>query len=68
MPIRQWQRQVNAGTVKPYNRHEMVELIVVDGRARGIIARNMVNGQLEVHLADAVVLASGGHVTFSFIN
>ena len=53
-------RQVKAGTVKTYSRHEMVELIVVDGRARGIIARDMVTGEIETHLADAVVLATGG--------
>jgi succinate dehydrogenase / fumarate reductase flavoprotein subunit len=56
-----FERQVAAGTVTPYNRHEMLELIVVDGRARGIIARDMVTGEIETHTADAVVLASGGY-------
>ncbi|MFT4288842.1 fumarate reductase/succinate dehydrogenase flavoprotein subunit [Nocardioides sp.] len=55
------ERQVAAGTVEAFTRHEMLELIVVDGRARGIIARNMVTGEVETHLADAVVLASGGY-------
>ena len=44
-----------------YSRHEMLELIVVDGKARGIIARDMVTGEIETHLADVVVLASGGY-------
>jgi succinate dehydrogenase / fumarate reductase flavoprotein subunit len=56
-----FERQVAAGTVTPYNRHEMLELIVVDGRDRGIIARDMVTGEIETHTADAVVLASGGY-------
>src|SRR5688572_17950643 len=55
------ERQVGAGTVATYARHEMLELIVVDGKARGIIARDMVTGAVETHLADVVVLASGGY-------
>ena len=55
------ERQVAAGTVEMYSRHEMLEIIVVDGRARGIIARDLVTGEIETHLADAVVLASGGY-------
>ena len=55
------ERQIRAGTVTMYNRHEMLELIVVDGRARGIVARDLVTGQTRSHLADAVVLASGGY-------
>src|SRR5687768_1316916 len=51
------ERQVQAGTVRCYTRHEMLELIVVDGRARGIVTRDMVTGEIEVHTADAVVLA-----------
>jgi succinate dehydrogenase / fumarate reductase flavoprotein subunit len=54
-------RQVGLGTVKLHARHEMLELVVVDGRARGIVARDMVTGALETHLADAVVLATGGY-------
>jgi succinate dehydrogenase / fumarate reductase flavoprotein subunit len=55
------ERQVGAGTVTTYSRHEMLELIVVEGRARGIIARNLVTGEIETHIADVVVLASGGY-------
>jgi succinate dehydrogenase flavoprotein subunit len=54
-------RQVGLGQVKLYPRHEMLELVVVDGRARGIVTRDMVTGALETHLADAVVLATGGY-------
>jgi len=54
-------RQVAAGKVKMFPRHEMLELVVVDGKARGIVARDMVTGRLETHLADAVVLATGGY-------
>ena len=55
------QRQVGLGTVTMHARHEMLELVVVDGRARGIVARDMVTGAIETHLADAVVLATGGY-------
>jgi len=55
------ERQVASGTVETFTRHEMLELIVVDGKARGIIARDMVTGAIETHLADVVVLASGGY-------
>jgi succinate dehydrogenase / fumarate reductase flavoprotein subunit len=54
-------RQVGAGQVRMLSRHEMLEPIVIDGRARGIVARDMVTGKLETHLADAVVLATGGY-------
>ncbi len=55
------ERQIVAGTVEMKARHEMLELVVVDGRARGVIVRDMVSGEVETHLADAVVLASGGY-------
>ncbi|MEK6438877.1 fumarate reductase/succinate dehydrogenase flavoprotein subunit [Pseudonocardia sp. T1-2H] len=55
------ERQINAGTVDMYQRHEMLELIMVEGRARGIVARDMVTGEISTHLADAVVLATGGY-------
>jgi succinate dehydrogenase / fumarate reductase flavoprotein subunit len=55
------ERQVAAGTVQQFSRHEMLELVVEGGRARGIIARDLVTGEIETHLADAVVLASGGY-------
>ncbi|WP_433497953.1 fumarate reductase/succinate dehydrogenase flavoprotein subunit [Sphaerimonospora sp. CA-214678] len=55
------ERQVAAGTVEIHTRHEMLELIVSGGRARGIVVRDMVTGEIETHLADAVVLATGGY-------
>ncbi|MGB3258010.1 MAG: fumarate reductase/succinate dehydrogenase flavoprotein subunit [Ornithinimicrobium sp.] len=55
------ERQIAAGSVEMYKRHEMLELIVVNGVARGIIARDMVTGEIETHLADTVVLATGGY-------
>ncbi len=54
-------RQVSTGKVKVFARREMLELVVVDGLARGIVVRNLVTGQLETHTADAVVLATGGY-------
>ncbi|CAA9196122.1 Fumarate reductase flavoprotein subunit [Flavobacterium bizetiae] len=54
-------RQVSLGKVALHNRHEMLELVVIDGKAKGIIARNLETGELERHVADAVVLASGGY-------
>ncbi|TQS20114.1 fumarate reductase/succinate dehydrogenase flavoprotein subunit [Microbispora hainanensis] len=55
------ERQVAAGNVEVFTRHEMLELIVSGGRARGVVVRDMVTGEIETHLADAVVLASGGY-------
>ncbi|MBI1752511.1 MAG: fumarate reductase/succinate dehydrogenase flavoprotein subunit [Acidobacteria bacterium] len=55
------ERQVGLGTVKMHSRHEMLELIVVDGVAKGIITRDMVTGEIESHLADAVIIATGGY-------
>jgi succinate dehydrogenase / fumarate reductase flavoprotein subunit len=55
------ERQVDAGRVKMFYRHEMVDLIVIDGRARGIVTRNLVSGQIDIHMADAVCLATGGY-------
>ncbi|MDX6345875.1 MAG: succinate dehydrogenase / fumarate reductase, flavoprotein subunit [Streptomyces sp.] len=54
-------RQIDAGNVELHARTEMLDLIVVDGRARGIVARDLVSGEISVHLGDAVVLASGGY-------
>ena len=62
------ERQIAAGTVKMYNRHEMLELIVVDGKARGIITRDMVTGEIESWFADAVVLATGGYGNVFFLS
>jgi len=54
-------RQIAKGTVKMYNRHEMLDLVKVDGKARGIIARNLLTGELERFAAHSVVLATGGY-------
>lgn len=62
------ERQVAAGAVTPYTRHEMLELIVVGGRARGIIVRDMVTGEIETHLADVVILATGGYGNVFFLS
>lgn len=62
------ERQIGAGTVEMFSRHEMLELVVIDGKARGIIARDMVTGEIETHLADAVVLASGGYGNVFFLS
>ena len=61
-------RQVAAGTVTENPRHEMLELVVVDGRARGVVVRDMVTGEVETHLADAVVLATGGYGNVFFLS
>ena len=60
--------QVNAGTVKLYTRYEMMDLVMVDGRARGIIARNLVTGKLERFAAHAVVIATGGYGNAYFLS
>ncbi|MER5624114.1 fumarate reductase/succinate dehydrogenase flavoprotein subunit [Streptosporangium sp. NPDC002544] len=62
------ERQIAAGTVKMHTRHEMLDLIVSDGRARGVIVRDMVTGEIERHVADAVVLASGGYGNVFFLS
>jgi succinate dehydrogenase / fumarate reductase flavoprotein subunit len=62
------ERQVAAGTVRCYTRHEMLELIVVDGRARGIIVRDLVTGEIETYFADVVVLATGGYGNVFFLS
>src|SRR5918997_483009 len=62
------ERQVAAGTVAMNTRHEMLELIVVDGRARGVVVRDMVTGEIETHIADAVVLATGGYSNVFFLS
>ena len=54
-------RQINKGTIEMFNRREMLELVMVDGRARGIIVRNLVTGEVEKHSADAVLLCTGGY-------
>ncbi len=61
-------RQIGLGRVKMYNRHEMMDIVKVDGKARGIIARNLVSGKLERHSAHAVVIASGGYGNVYFLS
>ncbi|HYK36407.1 fumarate reductase/succinate dehydrogenase flavoprotein subunit [Alloacidobacterium sp.] len=55
------ERQVQAGTVAMYPRTEMLDLIVIDGNARGIVTRNLITGEIDTYIADAVILASGGY-------
>ena len=62
------ERQVRAGTVHMHTRHEMVELITVDGVARGIVTRDMVTGEIKPWLADVVVLATGGYGNVFFLS
>ena len=54
-------RQINKGNVKMYNRHEMVDIVKIDGKARGVIVRNLLNGEFSRHFGHAVVLATGGY-------
>lgn len=61
-------RQIGKGRIKMYNRHEMMDLVIVDGKARGIIARNLVTGEIERHSAHAVVIASGGYGNVYFLS
>ncbi len=61
-------RQINRGKITPYNRHEMLDLVIVDGKARGIIARNLVTGEIERHSAHAVVIASGGYANTFYLS
>jgi succinate dehydrogenase / fumarate reductase flavoprotein subunit len=61
-------RQIGRGKIKMHNRHEMLDLVIVDGKARGIIARDMVSGKIERHSAHAVVIASGGYGNVFFLS
>src|SRR5262249_35170393 len=54
-------RQVGAGKITMFPRTEMLDLVVIDGKARGIVARNLITGKIESHVADAVVLGTGGY-------
>ncbi len=60
--------QIGLGRIQMYNRHEMLDLVIVDGKARGIIARNLVTGEIERHSAHAVVIASGGYGNVYFLS
>jgi len=55
------ERQVGLGTVKMYSRHEMLDIVMIDGKARGIIARDLISGKLERHFGHAVLLCTGGY-------
>ena len=61
-------RQIGLGKVKMYNRHEMLDLVKVDGHAKGIIVRNMVSGEVTRHAADCVVIATGGYGNVFFLS
>ncbi|HEX9887755.1 MAG TPA: fumarate reductase/succinate dehydrogenase flavoprotein subunit, partial [Longimicrobiales bacterium] len=61
-------RQVAAGTVMMHTRHEMLDVVVVDGVARGIVTRDLVSGKVESHVGDAVVLATGGYTNVFFLS
>ncbi|MFN2355079.1 MAG: fumarate reductase/succinate dehydrogenase flavoprotein subunit [Desulfopila sp.] len=61
-------RQIHSGNVTMYNRREMMDVVVVDGRARGIITRNLMTGKLESHWADAVLLCTGGYGNAYFLS
>ena len=62
------ERQVALGNVKMYSRHEMHEVVIIDGKARGIIARDLVTGELESHFGHAVLLCSGGYGNVFFLS
>ena len=61
-------RQVGKGSVKLYTRHEMLDVVIIDGRARGIIARNLVTGKIERFAAHAVVIGTGGYGNAFFLS
>lgn len=61
-------RQINKGTVTMYPRQELLELVLIDGKARGIITRNLISGEIERHSAHAVVLATGGYGTIYYLS
>ncbi len=61
-------RQVSLGKIKEYNRHEMLDVVTIDGKARGIIARNLVTGEIERHGAHAVLLCTGGYGNVFFLS
>jgi succinate dehydrogenase / fumarate reductase flavoprotein subunit len=61
-------RQIGLGTVKMFPRTEMLDIVVIDGRARGIVVRDLVTGEISSHAADAVVLATGGYSNIFFLS
>ena len=61
-------RQVARGKIQMFTRHEMMDIVIVDGKARGIITRNLITGEIESHSAHAVVLASGGYGNLFYLS
>ncbi len=61
-------RQIGQGKIEMFSRHEMMELIIVDGKARGIVTRNIITGEISSHVADAVILATGGYGNAYFLS
>ena len=61
-------QQIHLGHIQMYNRHEMLDIVLVDGKARGIIARNLITGEIERHSAHAVVIATGGYGNVYFLS
>lgn len=61
-------RQINRGKIQSFNRHEMLDIVLVDGKARGIIARDLITGEIQRHSAHAVVLATGGYGNVFFLS
>src|SRR6185369_15416643 len=61
-------RQIAKGNCKMYNRHEMLETVIIDGKARGIITRNLITGEIDRHFGHAVVLATGGYGNVFFLS
>ena len=61
-------RQIARGKIKMYSRHEMMDIVIIDGKAKGIITRNLVTGEIESHSAHAVVLASGGYGNLFYLS
>jgi len=61
-------RQIATGKVQMFNRHEMLDLILIDGQARGIVTRDLVSGKIESHVADAVVLGTGGYSNVFYLS
>jgi succinate dehydrogenase / fumarate reductase flavoprotein subunit len=62
------ERQLSLGSVKMYPRHDMLDVVVVDGHAKGVVTRNLITGRIESHSADAVVLATGGYANVFYLS
>jgi succinate dehydrogenase / fumarate reductase, flavoprotein subunit len=62
------ERQISLGSVKMYNRHDVLDIVIVDGQAKGIVTRDLVSGRIESHAADAVVLGTGGYANAFYLS